>query len=189
MTDSSGWSSPGTVASFAQSEPNPELMRFGYAERVRVPDGVLLDVGCGAARNLMPLAREGWRGIGLDFSEPMLMAAADRLDANRVKRGVRLARARMDCAPGLRPLDRPYRCPRHLEPRELVWGISPRRSRSCAGCSTRCWVVRVYVLAPHLAHRCDARRGRVVRVHPVLGSAAMLPDGVGTGGGDGRRRV
>lgn len=97
--DSSGWSSPGTVASFAQSEPNPELMRIAYAERRRVPDGVLLDIGCGAARNLTPLAREGWRGIGLDFSEPMLRAAADRLRATRGDRWVGLAQARMDALP------------------------------------------------------------------------------------------
>jgi len=34
-------------------------MRLAAAERARVPDAVAVDTGCGAARNLLPLAQQG----------------------------------------------------------------------------------------------------------------------------------
>ena len=38
----------------------------------------MLDVGCGAGRNALPLAAQGWHVLGLDMSLPMLQAGAGR---------------------------------------------------------------------------------------------------------------
>ena len=73
------WSDPGTVAGFSQSPPNDVLMRFGRAELARVDRaGTVLDIGCGAGRNAVPLAAMGWHVVGTDLSWPMLQAAAAR---------------------------------------------------------------------------------------------------------------
>lgn len=72
----SSWSAPGTVAGFAQSPPNDNLMRFAAAELPRSRSARLLDLGCGAGRNAVPLARPGWDVVGIDLSWPMLSAAA-----------------------------------------------------------------------------------------------------------------
>jgi ubiquinone/menaquinone biosynthesis C-methylase UbiE len=67
------------VQGFARGEPNRVLM--DYARRLidEQPRGRrLLDVGCGAGRNAVPLARLGWRVAGTDLSLPMLVAARDR---------------------------------------------------------------------------------------------------------------
>ena len=74
----SPWSAPETVAGFARSEPNEVLMQFAAAEHGR-GGRVLVDIGCGAARNAAPLARMGWRVIGTDLSWPMLDAAVRRV--------------------------------------------------------------------------------------------------------------
>ena len=72
------------MAGFATSAPNSTLMRF--AERLgRNTSARLLDIGCGAGRNAVPLAAMGWRVVGTDLSWPMLLAASardagDRLD-------------------------------------------------------------------------------------------------------------
>ena len=74
----SSWSAPGTVAGFAQSAPNAVLMAFAEAERQRSTGARVLDIGCGAGRNALPLARLGWSVVGTDLSRPMLAAAASR---------------------------------------------------------------------------------------------------------------
>ena len=74
----SQWSAPGTVAGFAQSAPNAVLMTFAEAELKRSRDARVLDIGCGAGRNALPLARLGWKVVGTDLSWPMLRAAANR---------------------------------------------------------------------------------------------------------------
>ena len=74
----SQWKTPDTVARFAQSAPNTVLMTFATEELRRVGSGRVLDLGCGAGRNAVPLARLGWRVVGLDLSWPMLEAAATR---------------------------------------------------------------------------------------------------------------
>lgn len=43
--------------------------------------GRLLDIGCGAGRNAVPLAQAGWHVTGVDLSSPMLDAAARRSHA------------------------------------------------------------------------------------------------------------
>lgn len=79
------------VAGFAQSSPNEVLMRFADAVRAGREGALAVDIGCGAARNAVPLARVGWRVVGTDFSWPMLVAARDRAMAEGVAIDVALA--------------------------------------------------------------------------------------------------
>jgi SAM-dependent methyltransferase len=92
----SRWSTPETVQGFVQSPPNDTLVAFAAGERQRVPNGLALDIGCGAARNALPLARSGWRVIGTDNSRPMLEAARER---SAGERNLLLLEATMDCLP------------------------------------------------------------------------------------------
>lgn len=98
MARESPWSAPGMVAGFAQSPPNDVLIdfaaRLGPATARRA-----VDIGCGAGRNAVPLARGGWDVFGIDDSLPMLRAAADRARAEPLPGCVRLAAARMDALP------------------------------------------------------------------------------------------
>lgn len=66
------------VARFSTSPPNAILMRFAKEEQLRGSGRRLLDIGCGAGSNAVPLARIGWEVLGLDLSEPMLAAANRR---------------------------------------------------------------------------------------------------------------
>lgn len=43
-------------------------------------DGVIADLGCGTGRALVPLAREGWNGLAVDLSEPMLAVVREKAD-------------------------------------------------------------------------------------------------------------
>jgi SAM-dependent methyltransferase len=65
------------VQGFVQSPPNDTLLAFAAHERHRGVN-VALDIGCGAARNAVPLALAGWRVVGTDNSRPMLAAARER---------------------------------------------------------------------------------------------------------------
>lgn len=71
------WSRPQTVAGFAASPPNLTLMQVSARERER-GGRRLLDIGCGAGRNAIPLAEAGWEVVGTDYSLPMVEAAAAR---------------------------------------------------------------------------------------------------------------
>jgi SAM-dependent methyltransferase len=95
----SSWSAPDTVAGFARSAPNEVLMRFAREESRRAGGGLLLDVGCGAGRNAIPLARDGWRVLGTDLSLPMLQAAARRVEQEGLRDRAGLALASMDRIP------------------------------------------------------------------------------------------
>lgn len=94
------WSTPETVAGFVQSPPNTTLMQFAAAERARGGMRVL-DIGCGAARNALPLAQQGWIVFGTDTSGPMLSAAAQRVRDHWPDGRVHLAHASMDRLPVL----------------------------------------------------------------------------------------
>jgi SAM-dependent methyltransferase len=87
------------VAGFAKSSPNAVLMRFAEAELGRLGAGLVVDIGCGAGRNAVPLAQQGWRVLGTDLSWPMLSAAAGRARAAGVERAVQIALAPMDVLP------------------------------------------------------------------------------------------
>ena len=60
----SPWSAPATVAGFAKSAPNPVLMRYAEQRKARTSSACALDLGCGAGRNAVPLARTGWDVVG-----------------------------------------------------------------------------------------------------------------------------
>ena len=98
-TAASPWDAEGMVAGFARSSPNPVLMEFAAAELRRLPGGRALDIGCGAARNAVPLARLGWNVFGVDSSWPMLVAAAERSRAEGAPNLVNVAQAPMDKLP------------------------------------------------------------------------------------------
>lgn len=74
--------------------PNAVLMEFAAAfagrDRARC-----LDIGCGAARNAIPLATLGLDVVAIDLSTPMLRAAAARVGAVSPRPAVRLVRAPM----------------------------------------------------------------------------------------------
>jgi ubiquinone/menaquinone biosynthesis C-methylase UbiE len=94
----SPWSTASTVAGFVASSPNATLMAF--AERRLVQPGLrALDIGCGAARNLLPLAEQGWDVVGVDLSRPMLAAAAERTHSSAAGGRITLAMAGMDALP------------------------------------------------------------------------------------------
>ena len=61
----SAWSSPETVAGFVRASPNETLLAFAAEELRRRGGGRALDLGCGAGRNALPLARMGWSVVGL----------------------------------------------------------------------------------------------------------------------------
>jgi ubiquinone/menaquinone biosynthesis C-methylase UbiE len=95
----SPWSNPRTVAGFAQSAPNRVLMAFAEQELKRCNRGRLLDIGCGAGRNAVPLVRLGWQVVGTDLSWPMLCAAASRTHEDRLDRRLHLVLAPMEQIP------------------------------------------------------------------------------------------
>lgn len=96
MSDSP-WSNPSTVEGFVRSPPNDTLLHL--ARQQWRADARLLDIGCGAARNAVPLAEAGWHVTGTDYSWPMLAAAAARLQDTALKNRVHLLRASMDRLP------------------------------------------------------------------------------------------
>lgn len=96
---SSRWENRQTVAGFASSGPNEVLLAFaerflGGSQRPRC-----LDIGCGAARNAMPLARLGFRVVAADLSAPMIEAAQARILATPARPAVDLVLAPMSPLP------------------------------------------------------------------------------------------
>lgn len=76
---SSRWEDPRTVAGFAVGAPNANLLAFAGRVLAATPGARCLDLGCGAARNALPLARTGLRVTATDLSRPMLDAARARI--------------------------------------------------------------------------------------------------------------
>jgi SAM-dependent methyltransferase len=91
----SAWSAAGTVESFVRSSPNITLLDYAARLQQRRASLRVLDIGCGAARNALPLAEAGCSVTGTDLSRPMLDAAAERDAARRLN----LALAPMDSLP------------------------------------------------------------------------------------------
>lgn len=79
--------------------PNDVLLSVARAACAAEGGGRLLDIGCGAGRNAVPLARIGWRVLGTDLSWAMLLAASRRAADVDGARGLRLALATMDTLP------------------------------------------------------------------------------------------
>lgn len=95
----SPWSAPSTVAGFARGRPNDVLMGFAAKERQRPGAVRVLDLGCGAGRNAVPLARLGWDVTGTDLSWPMLRAAMKRAEEEQIGDRMSLVLAPMDRIP------------------------------------------------------------------------------------------
>ncbi|MBK9240272.1 MAG: class I SAM-dependent methyltransferase [Acidobacteria bacterium] len=94
------WSAPGTVSGFSTASPNEVLMAFARAELDRIGgQGTAVDIGCGAARNAVPLAEMGWSVIGTDLSQPMLDAAIERVENSGVSARVQCMLAPMEGLP------------------------------------------------------------------------------------------
>jgi SAM-dependent methyltransferase len=96
---SSRWENRQTVAGFSAGAPNDVLLAF--AGRIK---GVLqrprcLDIGCGAARNALPLAGLGYHVAATDLSAPMLEAARARVLAASAPAAVDLVLAPMQPLP------------------------------------------------------------------------------------------
>ena len=72
------WEDPRTVAGFVSGAPNQQLLAFAeqFVDAARTPR--CLDLGCGAARNSLPLAAMGFHVTGTDLSMPMIDAARSR---------------------------------------------------------------------------------------------------------------
>ncbi|OGA95812.1 MAG: hypothetical protein A3G27_08655 [Betaproteobacteria bacterium RIFCSPLOWO2_12_FULL_66_14] len=87
------------MAGFTKSPPNAILMQFAEQERRRAGGPRVLDLGCGAGRNAVPLARLGWHVVGVDLSWPMLCAAAERVRAESLGDRLRLVLAPMGRIP------------------------------------------------------------------------------------------
>jgi SAM-dependent methyltransferase len=78
------WEDPRTVSGFVSGAPNEVLMAYARRRLDAAPAGSAprcLDVGCGAARNALPLAELGYRVTGTDLSAPMLAGARQRTAA------------------------------------------------------------------------------------------------------------
>ncbi len=76
------WENPRTVAGFVSASPNEVLLAFARMRLAAAGSGATcLDIGCGAARNTLPLAAMGWDVAATDLSAPMLAAAAERVRA------------------------------------------------------------------------------------------------------------
>jgi SAM-dependent methyltransferase len=102
MTDplaGSPWSRPETVAGFVNTPPNQDLLRFAAHALTHARTRRLLDLGCGAGRNALPLARQGWTVLGTDLSTPMLEACAARAAAEHLAHRVHVVLAPMEALP------------------------------------------------------------------------------------------
>jgi ubiquinone/menaquinone biosynthesis C-methylase UbiE len=95
----SPWTKPEIVTGFMTSPPNQHLLTL--AQTLMSPRGAkrLVDIGCGAGRNIEPLAEQGWTITGLDLSMPMLVAASERMRRRNIHTRVTLVRAAMDRLP------------------------------------------------------------------------------------------
>ena len=91
----SAWSQAATVAGFRESAPNDRLI--DYAQQLRQGRHRLrvLDIGCGAGRNAVPLAETGATVLAVDLSWPMIGAASSR----RSTTALHCALAPMDALP------------------------------------------------------------------------------------------
>ena len=95
----SSWSSPEVVATFSTTPPNARLMHFATQEFGGHTAHRLLDIGCGAGSNAIPLAAMGWDVLGVDLSQAMLAAAQQRAQGHALADRLTFQRAPMEKLP------------------------------------------------------------------------------------------
>lgn len=87
MSGENIWNSDRVVRTFRTARPSESLMRFAesYASRKDGPcrELEILDIGCGAGRNALPLAAAGHRVTGIDSAREMVRAARDAARLSR----------------------------------------------------------------------------------------------------------
>jgi len=93
------WNTPEMVARLSATPPNARLMRFAAGELRKGSGNHLLDIGCGAGCNAIPLAQNGWNVTGIDLSEPMLAAARQRANDSGQAEQLHFTQAAMDHLP------------------------------------------------------------------------------------------
>lgn len=93
------WGEAGVVQGFSTAAANQVLLGFVRAENARRLGMRILDIGCGAARNTVPMAAEGAAVVGTDNAWPMLAAARKRVEAAGVSQRTVLVHAPMDRLP------------------------------------------------------------------------------------------
>ncbi|MDL2718003.1 MAG: class I SAM-dependent methyltransferase [Acidobacteriota bacterium] len=93
------WGDAGVVQGFSTAAANQVLLAFVRAEIARRPRLRILDVGCGAARNAVPMAAEGAAVVGTDIAWPMLAAARRRGEAAGMGRRTVFVHAPMERLP------------------------------------------------------------------------------------------
>jgi ubiquinone/menaquinone biosynthesis C-methylase UbiE len=93
------WGDAPVVGSFSAAPANPTLVEFVRSETRRQRELRVLDVGCGAARNMVPIASLAALLVGIDLAAPMLEAARRRLAGTDAAASVVLLRSAMDRLP------------------------------------------------------------------------------------------
>ncbi len=96
------WNSPEIVSSFRRSRPSASLLEFSeelasageQSSKLHV-----LDIGCGAGRNSVPLARAGHTVYGIDIAEAMIEAAREYAVEAGVSSRCTFATGQMDDLP------------------------------------------------------------------------------------------
>jgi SAM-dependent methyltransferase len=164
------------VAGFAQSLPNPVLMRFAETEWRRRDPARVLDLGCGAERNAIPLARLSWKVLRIDLSWPMLCAAAQRARKDAGGGHLYLALAAID---GLPVRDRHV----DLVIAHGIWNLVRSAAEFRRALREAARVARpgaglfVFTFSrTTLPPQTKPVHGRALRVYPALRAAAVLPD-------------
>jgi ubiquinone/menaquinone biosynthesis C-methylase UbiE len=74
-------------------------MQFAAQEFKKNTNGQLLDIGCGAGCNAIPLAAMGWDVLGTDLSQPMLDASQKRAQEHGLTDRLRLQIVPMEKLP------------------------------------------------------------------------------------------